>query len=91
MGKTAADYTPNKRSVVVVTIINASKLSMREKKRSTKMYQTYSGYASGRKLESFADLSNRRGVAEPIRRAVRRMLPRNTFLTARMKNLVINK
>jgi large subunit ribosomal protein L13 len=89
MGKTSADYTPNKRSDVRVTITNAKKLHMRDKKRSTKMYQTYSGYASGRKLESFAVLSQRRGAGEPIRRAVKRMLPRNTFLTARLKNLTI--
>ena len=91
MGKTAPDYTPNKHSDVKVTIRNASKLYMRDKKQTTKMYQTYSGYPSGRKLESFSALSQRRGVGEPLRRAIERMLPRNTFRTARLKNLTITK
>lgn len=90
MGKTAPDYTPNKRSDVKVTIVNASKLFMRDRKRTQKMYKTYSGYPSGLTHESFSALSQRRGVAEPLRRAVQRMLPRNTFRTARLKNLTIN-
>ena len=89
MGKTTPDYTPHKRSDVRVTIVNASKLSMRDKKRQAKMYQTYSGFPSGRRLESFSSLSVRRGRGEPIRRAIARMLPRNTFRTARLKNLII--
>ena len=91
MGKTSPDYTPNKRSLVRVTIVNANKLYMRDRKQTTKTYQTFSGYPSGRHLESYSALSQRRGVGEPIRRAVMRMLPRNTFRTARMKNLIINK
>lgn len=89
MGKTSADYTPHIRSDVKVKIVNASKLSMRDKKRTTKTYQTYSGYPSGQRKESFVSLSKRRGAGEPIRRAIKRMLPRNTFLTARLKNLTI--
>lgn len=89
MGKIAADYTPHIRSDVKVRITNASKLHMNAAKRSTKMYHTYSGYPSGQRRESFSALSKRRGVGEPIRRAVRRMLPRNTFLKSRMKNLEI--
>lgn len=89
MGKMQADYTPNKRSDVKVSIANASKLHMPEKKRTQKTYTTYSGYPGGLKQESYTMLAGRRGVAEPLRRAVRRMLPRNTMLTARMKNLII--
>ncbi len=90
MGKMSADYTPNKRSDVKVSITNASKLTMRDKKRVQKTYVTYTQYPGGLKKESFANLSARRGYSEPIRRAVQRMLPRNTFRTARMKNLIIS-
>ena len=89
MGKTTPDYTPHIFSNVHVKIVNAAKLSMRDKKRTAKTYQTYSGYPGGRKLEGFSNLSKRRGVGEPIRRAVRRMLPRNSFLKPRLKNLEI--
>lgn len=91
MGKTRADYTPNKRSSVRVKITNAGKLSMRQDKRTTKTYRTYSGYPGGLRTETYAALAARRGVAEPIRRAVQRMLPRNTFLTARMKHLSVDE
>lgn len=91
MGKTSADYTPHVRSDVRVKIVNAGKLSMRTRKRSTKAYTTYSGYPSGQRVETYAALAARRGADEPLRRAIRRMLPRNTFLNARMKNLMISE
>jgi|SRR3989338_6763016 len=91
MGKTTPDYTPHILSNVHVKIVNAGKISMRDKKRTAKTYQTYSGYPGGRKLEGFSNLSKRRGAGEPIRRAVRRMLPRNSFLKPRLKNLEITE
>lgn len=89
MGKTSADYTPHVRSEMRVKIVNAGKLYMRSRKRSSKTYTTYSGYPSGRRVETYAALSSRRGAGEPLRRAIRRMLPRNSFLNARMKNIEI--
>ncbi|MBI2610408.1 uL13 family ribosomal protein [Candidatus Kaiserbacteria bacterium] len=90
MGKTSADYTPHIRSEVRVKIVNVGKLYMRARKRSTKTYTTYSGYPSGRKVETYAALSSRRGADVPLRHAIRRMLPRNTFLKARMRQLEIS-
>lgn len=91
MGKMSADYTPNKRSDVHVKIENAQKLHVRDRKVAQKMYQTYSGYPGGQRTESFRSLSARRGAAEPLRRAIERMLPRNTFRKNRMKNLKISE
>ena len=89
MGKIAADYTPHIRSDVRVKIVNASKIAMRDKKRTTKVFKTYSGYPSGQKQESYQSLLERRGTGEPLRRAIRGMLPRNSMLKARLKNLEI--
>ena len=91
MGKTSPDYTPNKRSDVKVTITNASKLYIREKKRAQKTYVSYTGYPGGLRKASLSQMIGKKGHAEPLRRAVYRMLPRNTFRTARMKNLHITK
>lgn len=91
MGKTSASYTPHVRSNVAVTISNAGKLHISEKKRLGKIYTTYSGYPGGLKRESLGSLSGRKGNAEALRRAVKRMLPRNTMLVARMKNLLITE
>ncbi len=89
MGKMRADYTPNKSSGVKVTITNAGKMYIRERKRTQKVYTAYSGFPGGLRRESLASLSARKGHGEAIRRAVARMLPRNTMHTARMKSLSI--
>ena len=90
MGKTRADYTPNIDSKVTVTVTNASKLYIRERKKVGKIYTTYSGYPGGQKRESLASLNDRKGPGEAVRRAVQRMLPNNTMRPSRMKNLIVN-
>src|SRR3989338_668904 len=70
-------------------IVNAGKLSMPEKKRLGKKYTTYSGYPGGLKTERLGALNARKGHGEPLRRAIERMLPRNTLRVGRMKNLTI--
>ncbi|MBM3261248.1 50S ribosomal protein L13 [Candidatus Kaiserbacteria bacterium] len=90
MGKTTASYTPNIRSNVRVTVINAAKLTLRERKALQKTYTRYSGYPGGFKKETLSKLNERKGHGEAVRRAVQRMLPNNTMRTARMKNLIIS-
>lgn len=90
MGKTRADYVPHINSNVKVNVINASKIYTREKKRTQKTYTSYSGYPGGLRHETLSQLIARKGGnGEALRRAVSRMLPRNTMKTARMKNLTI--
>lgn len=92
MGKTRADYTPNVDSDVKVSIVNASKLHTTEKKRNEKVYTNYSGYPGGFRKETWSQLSARKGGnGEALRRAISRMLPRNTMKVARMKNLTITE
>ncbi len=91
IGKTRADYTPNIDSKVTVRVTNAGKLHISEKKRTTKVYTRYSGYPGGFKKETLSHLSARQGNAAVLRRAVERMLPRNTMRTARMKRLIISE
>jgi large subunit ribosomal protein L13 len=92
MGKTRADYTPNVNSGVTVRIVNASKLHSTDKKRLQKTYVTYSGYPGGIKRETLSHLNARtKGNGEAVRRAVSRMLPRNTMKTSRMKNLIVTE
>ncbi len=90
LGKDQPDFTKNLVAPVKVTITNASKLDMSEKKKDA-IYQSYSGYPGGRNEESFAHLAERRGVAEPIRRTIKGMLPRNKLQAVMMKNLIITE
>ncbi|MDO8521921.1 MAG: 50S ribosomal protein L13 [bacterium] len=89
MGKTEAGYTPNIASQVQVTVINAAKLINTDKKKLGKKYTSYSGYPGGLKTEALGKLQIRKSHAEPLRRAIERMLPRNTLRVGRMKNLRI--
>ncbi len=89
MGKMGSDYTPHIRSEVKVTITNAGKLTIREKKSVHTKFTRYTGYPGGLKIESLQQL-NARKPGESLRRAIERMLPRNTMRTARLKNLTIS-
>lgn len=91
MGKASADYTPHIRSEVKVAVTNAGKLHMPERKRLGKKYTTYSGYPGGLKVESLGALVARKGAKEALRRAIERMLPRNTLRVERMKRLTISE
>lgn len=90
MGKMSPSYTPNVFSNVKVTINNIEKLSFTEKKLTQKVYTTYTGYPGGLKLATLAQL-NAKNATLALRKAIERMLPRNTFRTPRMKNLTISK
>ena len=90
LGKDMPDYTRKLVAPVTVTIINASKLDMTDKKLKA-IYQTYSGYPGGQKDESFEHLADRRGIAEPVRRTVKGMLPSNKLQAVMMKNLIVTE
>ncbi len=90
LGKDQPDFTKNLVAPVTVTIINASKIDISEKKKEA-VYQSYSGYPGGRNEESFDHLAKRRGIAEPIRRTIKGMLPRNKLQAVMMKNLIITE
>lgn len=90
LGKNSPAFTKNSVAPVTVTIENASKLDISEKKGGEE-FQTYSGYPSGRKVETLAHLAGRRGYGEVVRRVVGGMLPKNKLHKLRMKNLVVTE
>lgn len=91
MGKTSASYTPHIRSDVQVKILNASKVTTREKKSRQTMLTRYTGWNSGLRSVSVLALNAKKGYGAAIRIAISRMLPRNTMRTARLKNLTITE
>lgn len=91
MGKAHADYTPHIPSIVNVTISNAGKIRVTEKKRLQKKFTRYSGHPGGLKIESLGSLIGRHGKSAAVRKAIERMLPRNTMRTDRLKRLVISE
>lgn len=88
-GKDKTDAVRNVVSPVSITVTNASKLLIDEKKRSQKRYDWYSGYPGGRRTLSLEQLIARAGYAEVLRKAVYGMLPHNRLRAKRMKQLTI--
>lgn len=89
LGKHSASFAKNVVAAEQVTIINASGIRVSGNKERDKEYIRYSGYPGGQKIESYQQLTDRRGKEEAIRRAVLRMLPKNKLQTPRIKNLKI--
>lgn len=90
IGKNLPDQARNVAPDVTVTITNASKMDVPEKKKG-EIYQSYSGYPSGRRTETLEHLGNRLGHSEVIRRTVKGMLPKNKLQAVRMKKLTITE
>lgn len=91
MGKNLATYARNRAPEVSVTITNASKLSIGEKKRSSISYARFSGYQGGLKFETLDALSARRGYKEVLKHAIKGMLPSNKLRPDMLKRLVIKE
>ncbi len=89
MGKNRTDFEKNVVADVKVNITNVSKLDISKKKIDQKEYSSYSGYPGGRKVEKMGKVIAKKGEAELVRKAVRRMLPSNKLRPVLMKNLII--
>ena len=90
LGKDSPDVARHVAAPVSVSVINAAKLDIPDRKRREE-YQRYSGYPSGRKVETLDHLANRLGYAEIVRRSIYGMLPSNRLRKPRLKNLHITE
>lgn len=75
-GKHKPQFTPHLDVGDFVVVVNAAKISTTAEKETTKRYFRYSGYPGGARWETVGHLRERR-PEELVRRAVRRMLPKN--------------
>jgi large subunit ribosomal protein L13 len=89
LGKHSASFAKNVVAEVEVKVTNANKVRVSGNKTRAKEYIRYSGYPGGQKIESYAQLTARRGKGEAIRRAVLGMLPKNKLQARRIKRLII--
>lgn len=90
MGKNSPDFVKNEAPAISVKIINASQLDVPFKKKED-IYQSYSGYPGGRRVETLEHLAERRGFAEVVRRTVKGMLPKNKLQSVMMSNLEVTE
>lgn len=91
LAKDDVTFAKNVVSPVTVTITNASKLDITEKRGAQHEFQSYSGFPGGRRVETLSHLAKRRGYEEIVRRVVSGMLPKNKLQKLRMKNLIVTE
>jgi large subunit ribosomal protein L13 len=89
LGKKSVNYIKNEVLPVEVTIVNATKLELPEKRVAGKEYTRYTGYPGGLRFTSMAQLIEKKGVSELLRKTVDGMIPRNKLRKERMKRLTI--
>jgi large subunit ribosomal protein L13 len=87
-GKHKPEYTPHCDVGDFVVVVNAEKVAVSGKKRDEKLYHRYSGYPGGLRTRTFSELLDRR-PEEPLRLAVKGMLPRNRIARAQLRKLKI--
>jgi large subunit ribosomal protein L13 len=87
-GKHKREYTPNYDMGDFVVIINAKKVFLSGKKIEQKEYIHHSNYPGGLKTVSLKDLIKKRPT-EPLKRAIRGMLPENHFKPEQINRLKI--
>ena len=89
LGKKSVHFLKTKVLPITVTIINAKKLKVTEKRLAEKKYRHYTGHVAGLREVSLPVLIEKKGIGEAIRKAVDGMIPRNKLRKERMKRLTI--
>lgn len=91
MGKDSASFEKHIFSDVKVTVTNASKIKMTEKKAREVMHERYSGYPGGFTQKSITQLTAQKGYGELFKLAIYGMLPANKLRPRMMKNLTVTE
>jgi len=91
MGKNSTEFVRNKVVGMKVSIINASKADISEKKLTEKVYKKYSGYPGGLSETKMNLVIDKKGYEEVFKIAIHGMLPSNRLRDILMKNLTITE
>jgi large subunit ribosomal protein L13 len=91
MGKDEATFERHKITGGKVTIVNAKDIKIDPRKLDTVKFAQYSGYPGGLRYETLAQVLEKKGIEEVIRRAVYGMLPPNKLRPEIMKKLTVTE
>lgn len=90
-GKNSPSFRPHVLPETKVKIMNASKLKAETKKMTQTLKTRYTGYAGGLRQPSLAQVVEKHGWTEPLRLAIRGMLPANKLRDVIMRHLEITE
>ena len=91
IGKGEADFERHLLPEVKVTVTNAGKMKIMQKKMQQTVYDWYTGYPGGRREETMAGLAKRKGFAAILEKTIEGMLPKNKLKAAIMKQLTVTE
>ncbi len=91
MGKTSATFERNVYSGFPVKVINASKLTITNKKLEEIYHTRYSGNPGGLRILKGTETKEKKGLSELIKLAVYHMLPGNKIRREMVKNLTVEE
>lgn len=89
LGKRSAHFVKHQALPVKVVIENAAKLHLPGRRVAGKVYTHYTGYPGGLREIGMAEVLEKKGIEEVVRKTVDGMIPRNKLRAPRMKNLTI--
>ena len=89
LGKRSVHYAQNIALPIKVTIENASKLHLPERRTKGKVYTRYTGHPGGLFFTRMDEMIEKKGIAAVVIKTVDGMIPRNKLRTPRMKNLTV--
>ena len=89
LGKASAQYVQNEVLPVSVTVVNASKMKLHEKRVAQKDFTHYTGSPGGLRHTSMQKMIDTKGITEVLRKAIDGMIPRNKLRKERMKRVTI--
>ena len=89
MGKDKPTFERNKYSGNPVSVLNASKIKITNKKLETMYHTRYSGYPGGLRILTGDFTKRTKGMKELVKLAVYQMLPDNKLRREMMKNLQV--
>ncbi|MCX6712163.1 MAG: 50S ribosomal protein L13 [Candidatus Vogelbacteria bacterium] len=90
-GKNTTTFVNYLAPKVTVKVINAGKLDVTQKKMRDTIYTHYTGHPGGLRKTSLTHMVEKKGWAEPIKKAVFGMLPANRLRAVMIKNLIITE
>jgi large subunit ribosomal protein L13 len=89
--KLSPSFEPHIAPKVRVKIVNAAKLKLVAKKMSQTRHTRYTGYPGGLRQPTQEQVIAKHGASEPLRLAIKGMLPRNKLRAIMMTHLEISE
>jgi large subunit ribosomal protein L13 len=91
LGKKSPSFEKNKVANVKVSVVNASKMEISEKKSKTKIYKHYTGFPGGLRARSLEEVAAKKGYGEVLFKAVSGMIHNTRLKKESLKNLIISE